>query len=239
MRKLVIALVVLAALFVAADRVLVSAAESVVARRVQVAAELETEPTVQIRGFPFLTQAVRGNYRQIDISLTALERGDVRLENLVAHLDDVDAPLSQMLRQDGSATVRADSAKAAAVVPYEVIEERLPRGIQAEPRGDRLRLRGEIDVLGQTQPVTAVVGVEASQGTLAFDAMRVRVGGRAVPGSLAERFSFEVEVGELPFGLRITGAEATGEGVRVTAVGQDVLLTGPGGTATASSPFRR
>lgn len=236
MRKLIVALLVLAALFVAADRVLASAAEGVVARRAQVAADLEPQPEVQIRGFPFLTQAVRGEYNRIDVSLTALERGDARLKDLVVHLRDVRAPLGQMLRQGGSITVRADSARAAAIVPYQVIEKQLPAGVQAEPNGDRLRLSGNVTVLGQQRSASALVDVSATEAGLAFDPARVQVEGRTVPNALGGRLSFDVQVGDLPFGLRITGVTVRENGLRLTAAGKDLLLTEQGGAASAARP---
>lgn len=233
MKKLVIALVVLAALLVAADRILVSAAEGVVARRVQVAADLERQPTVQIRGFPFLTQAVRGVYRRVEISLTALGRGDTRLEDLRVRLRDVHAPLAQMLNRDGSVTVRAESARATAVVPFAVLERRIPGDIEVNPQGDRLRLTGEVTIAGRSVPASAVVEPSVSEGRLVFTATAVTAAGATVTDRLGERFSFTVEVGQLPFGLHLTGVRVTGGGVRVIAAGTDLLLTGPDAAAVA------
>ena len=237
MRKLIIALVVLAALFVAVDRVVVSAAENVVARRVQVAADLEQEPQVEIRGFPFLTQAVRGLYRRVDISLDGLQRGDARLESLVVHLKDVHAPLAQMLNRDDSIRVRAESAKASAVVPYHVIEQRIPGEAQVKARGERLRLTTAVTRFGQEFAAEVVLQPSISDGNLVFSAQRIQVEGVGVTDELAERFDFTVEIGRLPFGLHLTGVEARPGGVRLAAVGKDVLLTGP--DAAQSLPAAR
>lgn len=225
MRKLIVALIVLVALLAVVDRVVVSAAEGVVARRVQVAAELEREPTVEIRGFPFLTQAVAGEYDRVDISLDSLKRDDMRLQDLAVRLEQVHAPLGQMLSRDGSITVRADSAQARALVPYEVIEQRMPAGADVQPQGDQLRLSGDVSLLGQQLPASALVEPSVADGQLVFEAEEVRAGGRTVTDRLADAFSFTVDVGELPFGLRVDGAEAAEGGLRVTASGTDILLT--------------
>lgn len=226
MRKFVVGLLVLAGLLVAADRVLVSAAESVVARRAQVAADLETRPKVEIRGFPFVTQAVRGVYDRIDVSLPTVERGEIRLEHLVVRLRDVHAPLAQMLREDGSVSVRADSARARVVVPYAVLERRLPAGVNLTARGGRLRLVGEVRVLGVRRDASALVDVHRAGTGFVFEATRVRVGGTPAPALLSDRLSFSIDVGELPFGLKMTRVEETRKGVAIAAVASDILLSG-------------
>ena len=65
MRKLLIALVVLAVLFVAVDRIALVIAEDEIASRIATAYSLPADPGVSITGFPFLTQVVSGNYQQI------------------------------------------------------------------------------------------------------------------------------------------------------------------------------
>lgn len=239
MRKLIVALVVLVALLAVVDRVVVSAAEGVVARRVQVAAELEQQPTVDIRGFPFLTQAVGGEYDRLDISLDSLERDGMRVQDLSVRLEQVHAPLARMLSRDGSITVRADSARARVLVPYEVIEQRIPIDAEVQRQGERLQLSGEVSVLGQQLPAKALVEPSVADGQLVFEAAEVRAGGRTMTDRMADAFSFTVDVGELPFGLQVDGARAAADGLRVTARGADILLTGSGtasGRALAPHP---
>lgn len=236
MRKLLVALVVLAGLLVALDRVLVVAAENVVARRIQVTAGLDEEPTVEIRGFPFLTQAIGGVYRHVAVSLSSVERGDVRLEDLVVHLRDVHAPLGQMLRSEGSVSVRAESATASATVPYAVIEARVPGDVQVTPEGDRLRLASSGSFLGRGLSGAALVEVSAEAGELVFDATEIRVEGRTVTSQLADEFSFTIEVGELPFGLRIAGVRVTRNGLRVVASAENVRLTEPAAAEANVTP---
>lgn len=224
MRKLIITLIVLAALFVAADRVLVSAAEEVVARRAQVAADLNQEPKADIHGFPFLTQAVRGVYGQVDVSLPVVERDDLRVKNLVVHLHDVHAPLGPMLSRDSSATVRAESATASAVIPYEALSSHLPDGIRAHPAADGFRLTGTITRLGQKVSAHVTMNVSLRQGELVFSPSDVKVEGLPVTDALTRLFDFTVDVGSLPYGLRLTGVEATKNGIRLHAKRKDLVL---------------
>lgn len=227
MRKVLVALVVIAALAVGLDRGLVIVAENVVASRIQESTGLDRQPAVDIRGLPFLTQAVGGTYRHVTASLPALQRGDVRLENLVVNLRDVRAPLVRMLRTDRPITARAASVTASATVPYALVEARAPGDMRASPAGQRLRLFGNTGFLGRDISGSALVEVSPAAGGLELDATRVRLQGRPAPARLADRLSFTIDVGELPFGLRITGAQVTRKGVRVRAGAENVPLTGP------------
>ena len=69
MRRLLIVLVVLAALLVVADRVGVVVAENRLAGQIQQQLVLDSKPDVSIHGIPFLTQAIRGRYKDIRVEL--------------------------------------------------------------------------------------------------------------------------------------------------------------------------
>lgn len=226
MRKLVIALIVLAGLFVAVDRILVAAAENVVAGRVQLAADLEEEPAVQVSGFPFLTQAVRGVYRRVEIRMPGLTAEGQRLSDLTVRLQGVHAPLGQMLGSESAITVRADSATASVVVPYALVEAQVPDGMEVRRAGDRLRISGRFSLLGREVTGNAVVAVRVREDRLVFRAQRVEAAGQTISGQAAERFNFSVDMGQLPFGLRVTGVDVVAGGMRVRATGTDLLLSG-------------
>ena len=81
MRKLLIALVVLAVLFVAVDRIALVIAEDEIASRIATAYSLPTDPGVSITGFPFLTQVVSGNYQQIGVTADQIQADGVTLHN--------------------------------------------------------------------------------------------------------------------------------------------------------------
>lgn len=67
---LIVVVLVLAGVFVAADRIAVRVAEDRVATRLADQRPFHGKPSVRIRGFPFLTQALDGTYH--DIELTGL-----------------------------------------------------------------------------------------------------------------------------------------------------------------------
>ncbi|MEO6088735.1 MAG: DUF2993 domain-containing protein [Umezawaea sp.] len=71
-RKWIIALLVLVALFVGADFALAAAGEYQVAQKMRTKLQLTEDPSVRINGFPFITQALSGDYRDIEISATGV-----------------------------------------------------------------------------------------------------------------------------------------------------------------------
>src|SRR5512133_1572254 len=97
MRRLVIVLFVLAVVLLVADRAGVVVAQSALAGKIQQQLDLDRKPDVSINGIPFLTQAIRGTYRDIEVQLPDVDAGDVRDVAVDARLQGVHVPLSDAL----------------------------------------------------------------------------------------------------------------------------------------------
>ncbi len=97
-RPLVITLVVLLALLVGADFGAAAIAEYQVSKRAKSAFNLADDPAVTINGFPFLTQAIGGDYSHITVDAKGVPIKDI-LKDVEIHADlrDVTAPLSDLL----------------------------------------------------------------------------------------------------------------------------------------------
>jgi hypothetical protein len=97
-RPLVITLVVLLALLVGADFGGAAIAEYQVSKRAKAAFNLADDPSVTINGFPFLTQAIGGDYGHITVDAKGVPIKDI-LKDVEIHADlrDVSAPLSDLL----------------------------------------------------------------------------------------------------------------------------------------------
>lgn len=224
MRKLVITLIVLAVVFVIVDRVTHSTAQRQVAREVANTYDLQSQPEVRIRGFPFLTQALRGHYRQIDLTAQNVAVRDLRIRQLEVEFADVDAPPRALLQRDVS-EIRAGTVNGSAVVAFSELQRRLPGDMDVRAQGEDLQLSGEATVLGRTVPVTAVVAVAAQERTITFRPTRIEVGGRGGGSLLQDQLTFRFSLEELPLRLRPTGVQVTDGGVRVSATADSVALT--------------
>jgi len=111
MRKLMVSVLTLVALLVVADRVGLWAAQHDVAKRLQADAHLRATPKVEIHGFPFLTQLIGGDYHSVDIHITGLTSGDLRINTLTIHLRGAHVSIGDVLSQDRS-RIHVDQATA-------------------------------------------------------------------------------------------------------------------------------
>nr|WP_052478056.1 DUF2993 domain-containing protein [Kibdelosporangium sp. MJ126-NF4]CEL15674.1 hypothetical protein [Kibdelosporangium sp. MJ126-NF4]CTQ93599.1 hypothetical protein [Kibdelosporangium sp. MJ126-NF4] len=97
-RPLVITLVIVLALLVGIDFGAAAVAEYQVSKRAKAAFELTDDPAVTVRGFPFLTQALGGEYDHITVDAKGVPIKDI-LKDVEVHADlrGVQAPLSDLL----------------------------------------------------------------------------------------------------------------------------------------------
>ncbi|MCP2166102.1 LmeA family phospholipid-binding protein [Goodfellowiella coeruleoviolacea] len=102
-RTLVIVLVILVGVLVAADFGLAAAAEYQVAQRMRTQLQLSDDPSVRINGFPFTTQALSGDYRDIEIKANGVSVQELHDVEVQANLYHVRIPLSDLLAGDVSA----------------------------------------------------------------------------------------------------------------------------------------
>lgn len=125
MRRLVIGLIVLIGLLVALDFGAAALAESTVSRQMREQIGLADDPSVRINGFPFLTQAISGNYGSVDVDATRITVGELKNLTVHAQLRDVDAPLS-MLLGSGPKSLQVGEAEGTVRIGAADLENLLP-----------------------------------------------------------------------------------------------------------------
>ena len=228
MRRLLIVLVVLAALLVAADRVGVVVAQNRLASEIQQQLDLNAKPDVSIRGIPFLTQAIRGTYKDIRVQLPDVDAGDVQDLAVDARLQGAHVSLSDALGGNVD-RIPVDQISGTLLIPYDQLAR--ASGISAltiTREGDSLRLTGSVQVLGRPVKAEAVGRVEVNDGRIAINAEQAKVAGIPVPTAVldeaARLLSFRVQPQNLPLNLRITAVHLTDTGLLVDAVSDDVVL---------------
>jgi hypothetical protein len=225
MRKgLVIFLVFLIGLVIAADRIGLWVAQDQIAKNVATQYGLDHKPSVTIKGFPFLTQALRGKYGEIDVNVGDVTQLGVHLTDTVVTLKGVKAPLSDAAHGDASKMV-ADTATSVATVSYADVDKEAPRGLKVSAKGKDLQVRGPVTVLGLSRTVTATVTVKPSGRNVRVVPQTVNAGGATLPVALVQQaFSFTMPVKGLPLNTRITDVQVGADGLRVTTVGEHVNL---------------
>ncbi|MER7015055.1 LmeA family phospholipid-binding protein [Saccharopolyspora sp. NPDC000359] len=97
MKKLVIALVIIAGLLVGADFGGAAIAEYQVSKKVAEQLQLPENPEVRINGFPFLTQVVAGNYRDVQMAANAVQVGPFNEVGIEADLHGAKVSTSELI----------------------------------------------------------------------------------------------------------------------------------------------
>jgi LmeA-like phospholipid-binding len=226
MRKLLIALIALVALFVAVDRIAVVVAQNQISDRIAAAYGLPDKPDVTIAGFPFLTQVVQGDYGRVDVSVGTVPADGATLHQLQAHFRDVHASLSQILGNSGSSTITADRAAGHAVVPFAAVDQRLPGGLKVRPDGKDLTVMGTLEYRGVRIRLNATLALNATSSGISVTPVHITDPGLGLlPGSLLSRLGFVLPLSTLPLHLHLTSVLVTPGGLQVGAAASHVYFT--------------
>lgn len=231
MRRLLVVLLVLFALVAFADRVGAVVAGRAVAAQLQSSGSLSVRPEVEVRGIPFLTQAVAGRYEDVRVRATDVPVGETTVRELTAMLSGVRAPLEQAI--SGSLPeVRVDQVQAQALLSYEALSLRSgERALTLSAEGERVRVRGSVRVGGVSLEAEALSAVELRGDVLVITAQELKVGDervdRAIERALQGRLDLRVPVSGLPYGLRLTDVRIDPDGIRLQASARDTVLSAP------------
>lgn len=225
MRKLIIVLLLLAAVLVILDRVAVTGVQREVARQVAARYHLDEAPIVTIEGVPFLTQAVAGRYDAVRLEIGRLTERGVELSDVTATLHGVHAPLTQLLREPANVRITVERVTGSIVIPRETIERRAPRGVKVSGDGKALTVSGEFLVNNVQLPVRATMEVKVVEGGVRLSPRQVIVaGGISVPPDVTRSLTYTIPIRDLPLNLKITGVRSVPEGLRVTGEAENVAL---------------
>ncbi|MGC4951267.1 DUF2993 domain-containing protein [Streptomyces sp. DT224] len=228
LRIWVIALVILAALFVAVDRVAVNIAESQAEDRVKVPGAEIGSTDVSVKGFPFLTQVAGSELDEVDVRLTGIE---THAAGRTLRISTMNAELRDVRLTDGFSGATAAHATGTAVISYEDLTEAASDGVKVEYGGKgKVKVTGTVTVPLLGRPISRSV---LSTVTL-VDGHTVRVHADKVPGEgipgleklVREKTDFEREVGGLPNGLKLEKIQPTADGLEISVTGTEVRLAG-------------
>lgn len=231
-RRLLIFLTILLGLLALADRGMAVVAGNSTAEQIRIREGLKEDPQVTFRGFPFVTQAVRGKFSAVDVTVRDLVRQGLTIDRIDAHLEGVEVDLGDALEgrvvavpvNEGEATVR---------VTYGDLQSFLgskPGNIRIVVRNNEPRVVssfgipgvGAVDVEGT--PTVSVVG-----GSVRVTVSNMRtLDGNGLAAALATqaaaRASFSIPLGELPFGITVRSATLTDTAVVVEASAKGLVI---------------
>lgn len=205
-------------------------AESLLTRETQDATGTSARPSVRIHGFFFLPQVVRGRYNDVEISLTDVSSGPLRIHTVHARLTGVHLPFHDVLvRKAGEIVI--DQADEEALVTYDDLNRYLSLAghhVTMKPTADgQVQITGSAQVLGKTVAASADARITSEQGALAVHPIRLHTNtslDRASEILLGQRFTLQIPLDPLPFGQQITSIAAAGSGLIVHARGSNIVV---------------
>lgn len=227
MRGLLVLLLLLVGLAVVADRVAVGYAQDEVAAQLAAKGGLKGTPTVEITGFPFLTQAIAGRYDDVRISLTAAELGQPAGTAAAIDLRGVRVPLRAVL--SGSVTrIPVDTVEGTATLSYALLSAKLGPSTRLTREGSGLRITRTVDLMGQQIPLTATGKLALEGDDIVVHVSRASGAGVSVPSFVLDRavglLDLRYTVPPLPFGLKLTGVTPAATGVTVNVAATNAVL---------------
>ena len=229
MRALMIAVLVLLGLAVAADRVLVVLTEDQLASAIQSEGQLPAEPDISIEGFPFLTQAINGRYDSVRVGVDVEALGLPPGATADIQLVGAQVPLSSVFSGSIS-SVPVEKVLGTVTFPFDYIGEQLG-GATVTRDGSGLRVETTVSLFGQDFQVAATAELALIGREVALTASNVEGFGADLPDEVTavvlDLLDLSLPVPELPFGLVFTGIQVVGDGMRVVAEGNDIVLEQP------------
>jgi hypothetical protein len=225
-----IALVALVALLVVGDRVAAAVAENTAASWLATHAPVSGKPTVAVHRFPFITQALRGRYDDVEVTSNSVAVGNVHDAKVDAHLRGAHLALGDVF----GGTIHnlpCDQVDGTLTVPYsELARLSGVPDLTLAQQGNAVAVSAPLQIPGTDTTVrvsgTAQVRVDAQ--SLHVQAGDVSVSGVDVPQSvrdqLAGQLSVSVPVPPLPYGLQLRDITATSAGIALDGSASNVVL---------------
>lgn len=239
-------LVVLIVAFVVLDRVGRVMADQKAAQQLAAQAQsndihLGTEPTVDITGFPFLTQVAAGTYGKVLVHMRDVTADGYSIPTLDVTATNVHAKASDLMH--GTGKITADRVAGTAILEYpylaKTIKEQISSGnvdvtkLTLTSSGNDLRAHATVSVYGQQFGVVGSVHLTLAGGKVKVQVSNLKTTRGDLPSylssvldSLASQMSTEVSLPQLPYGLTFTQLRPESEGLALSASASDVSLAG-------------
>lgn len=221
-RRWLIALGVLIALLIAADRIGVAVAQSMLASQIQKDQKLSQKPGVSISGFPFLTQVASRNFGHVAVDIRGLNASGVPISDIHADLNGVHVSSGY-----NSATV--DTITATAILTYsdlsKAVEDQVDGiGTVTVSEGTAGQLKATYDLAGIT--VSAEVAVTLLPGNqLELKSGKIDTPLSGLGLGTPDNFDIKLSLAAIPFGIQLKSLNVMPNAVDIAATGHNVALS--------------
>lgn len=234
MRRFLVLIVVLVLLAVAADRAAWWFAQRTIAAEIQSSENLSARPDVTVGGFPFLTQALRGRYKEIGANLQDPSvDGGLKIDTLDVELRGVRVTTGDLINRRVD-SVPVDSATAVATISFDSLnaaaKENLPNTNStvefSQGAGNALAVTGNYRASGLNAKLDLEAQLLAKDGDLVVELDPEALAG--LPASVRSQVESLVEdasaLPSLPFGFQAKSVTVNPSGVTVQATSSSLEL---------------
>jgi hypothetical protein len=229
-----VALAVLLGLLVAADRVSASVAGSAAQKSLAQQAYFQQAPKVQVRGFPFLTQALGGTYDDVEVTASAVQLDGVTGHDLKADLKGVHLSASAAISghvtsvpvDSVAGSVRFDYPDLAALIAVPGVS-----GLSLSASGNQVLVSATVVIpgLNVSTTVSGAATIRVAGGTVALTVTGLKASGLTVPAVLLQQvaasLSVPISIPALPYGLQIDQLTPQAAGILVTGSAAHIVVT--------------
>jgi hypothetical protein len=218
-----ITLIVIVLLLVGIDRGANAYAENQMASQFQSNLGLSGKPSVNIEGFPFLTQVAAHKFNTVDITASNETINTKSAGSGLLEIASLNATLHGLhFNGFSSKSATVDQFNASALITFTALGNvgGVPQGITLSPDGPN-QVKASVDIFGFTGDAVAKV---TKVGTNKINVQVVDAGG--LPSDvLGNLMNFTITIPKLPAGVSIQSVSVTQQGLRITATGQNTTFS--------------
>lgn len=234
MRRFITLVVVLVLLLVAVDRVAAWFAGRAIAQQIESTQPVSSRPDVAVKGFPFLTQALRGRYQEIDAVLTDPEvQGGLTIDTLDVRLRGVQVGVGDLINRRVS-SIPVDAATAVANVSFTSLNAAARQNLPdtestvtfAQGEGNQLAVSGSYRSSALNAKLDVTARLVADDGDLVVQLAPDALDG--LPAALRPQVQALIakagRLPSLPFGFQARSVTVNATGIQVEAVSNALNL---------------
>lgn len=232
LRITLIVLLVVAGLFVGADRLALKLVEDRLSEEIQKTQDA-SDAEVSVRGFPFLTQVAFKELDEVDAKLTGVTTNDGDRDLRVTEFE---IKARDIRISDNFSSGRAQTAEGTAYVTYKDLSRAADREVTIGYGGPAQEGEAKVKVTGTIE--VPILGREVERSTTSTVSVEggdtVRLHADSIPGSdvpglediIRQKIDYTRKIEGLPEGVRLNSVKATRTGLELSFSGEDVKVTG-------------
>ncbi len=220
--------VFLGCIFVLIDKTVTSVAQDKVATKLTGQQPFTGRPKVVIHGFPFLTQAARGKYSDIEVTGPGQPVAKLGIAQIDAHLHGVHIPLSAV--GTGVGSVPVDHADVSVTLPASRLGPAFGvPGLKLSQSGRNVRVLAPLLIAGLASvKVDALARLTVRANAIAVMIVSVKIGGAAAPAAVVEAakqgLGLNLPLGNLGLNVHAATARVVGSNLVISGSADNVTL---------------